>query len=343
MHPARPLSAPILLAVTMGEPSGIGGEITLKAWLKRHDQIPPFMMIDHPVRLRHLANHLGLTVPIQEINAPEEAPALFRTALPVLSLGTSTPYTLGVPSPANALAVCQSIETAVSLARQGCVQGLVTNPIQKKTLYDAGFGYPGHTEFIAHLTGDQSPIMMLMSSDLRVVPVSVHQTLASAIAEINGERIAAVTRATATALQHDFGIETPRIAIAGLNPHAGEDGALGREEIDIIEPAIRSLASEGLNVFGPVPPDALFTARARQGYDVAICHYHDQALIPIKALAVDETVNITLGLPVVRTSPDHGTALDIADQGIADPQSFICALHTARAIACHRQAIRSTS
>ncbi len=344
MPPAPPPPVTTLLAITMGEPAGIGGEITLKTWLKRDAQTPPFMIIDDPSRLENLARHLGLIVQIQEISditTAAEVTDIFETALPVLPLGMDVPYTLGMPIPASAPAVCRSIEMAVSLAREGKVQGLVTNPIQKKALYDAGFDYPGHTEFIAHLTGEPLPVMMLVSPDLRVVPVTVHQSLASAIANIHGDSIAAVVRATAAALQRDFAIENPRIAIAGLNPHAGEDGALGREDIDIIAPAIRGLASEGLDVFGPVPPDALFTARARQGYDVAICHYHDQALIPIKALAVDEAVNITLGLSVVRTSPDHGTALDIADQGIADPQSLLCALQMAQTIAHNRRSLGS--
>lgn len=332
-------SASTPLAVTMGEPAGVGGEISLKTWLGRDAHTPTFVMIDDPARLRHLANLLDLNVPITEIaDIPgvEEALEVFKNGLPVLPLGIDVPFTLGTPTPANAPAVCRSIEIAVSLAQQGKVHGVVTNPIQKRTLYDAGFDYPGHTEFIAHLTGGSRPIMMLASPELRVVPVTVHEPLASAIASINSDTIADVVRSTIAALRTDFAIGNPKIAIAGLNPHAGEDGALGREDMDIIEPAVRRLASDGFDVFGPVPPDALFTARARKGYDVAICQYHDQALIPIKALAVDEAVNITLGLSVVRTSPDHGTALDIADQGVADPQSLLCALKMASRIASNR-------
>ncbi|NQV44186.1 MAG: 4-hydroxythreonine-4-phosphate dehydrogenase PdxA [Rhodospirillales bacterium] len=331
------------LAVTMGEPSGIGGEITLKSWLQRRDETPTFVVLDSPARLERLASTLGLPVPVREISDPTEAMDLFPSALPVLNLGVEVPFDLGVPDPENSAAVCRSIEMAVSLTLKGHVQGIVTNPIQKKTLYDAGFDFPGHTEFIAHLTGEHSPVMMLAGPGLRVVPITVHQSLASAIAGINKDTITACVRATALALHHDLAIEKPRIAMAGLNPHAGEDGALGHEEADIIEPAIRILKDEGFDIFGPVPPDALFTPRARQGYDVAMCHYHDQALIPIKALAVDDAVNITLGLSVVRTSPDHGTALDIADKGIADPQSLICALQMAETIARNRLACRGTS
>ena len=327
----------------MGEPSGIGGEITLKSWLQRRDETPTFVVLDSPLRLERLASTLGLPVPVREISDINEVPDLFPTALPVLNLGIDVPLDLGVPDRENSPAVCRSIEMAVALALQGRIQGIVTNPIQKKTLYDAGFDFPGHTEFIAHLTGGKMPVMMLAAPGLRVVPITVHQPLASAIASIDKDTITACVRATAWALNHDFGIEKPRIAMAGLNPHAGEDGALGHEEVDIIEPAIRILKDEGFDIFGPVPPDALFTPRARQGYDVAMCHYHDQALIPIKALAVDEAVNITLGLPVVRTSPDHGTALDIAEKGIADPQSLICALQMAESIARSRLAYRGTA
>ncbi len=330
MHP------PGLLAVTMGEPAGIGGELTLKSWLQREIHAAPFFVIDSQSRLTRITEILNLPVPMKTINDPEQASDIFPDALPVLDVGQEIPFNPGTPDPKHSSAVCKSIELAVSFALGNRVSGVVTNPIQKKALYDAGFDFPGHTEFIAHLAGGQPPVMMLATDSLRVVPITIHQPLASAISGINRDDIINCTRIAANALVRDFGIDNPGIAIAGLNPHAGEEGTLGSEEKDIIEPAIQLLKDEGLDVTGPVPPDALFTPRARAGYDAAMCHYHDQALIPIKALAVDEAVNVTLGLPIVRTSPDHGTALDIAAKGEADPQSMICALKMARMIAANR-------
>lgn len=324
----------------MGEPAGIGGEITLKAWQARDSAMRPFGVIDSPDRLQKLATHLGIDVPVQPVQSVDRVASTFDAALPVLDLGHEVSFRLGDPDPANGAAVCQSIERAVALTLANETAGVVTAPIQKKTLYDAGFPYPGHTEFVAHLTGDHTPTMMLAAPQLRVVPVTIHQSLSSAIADLTPELIVAKCLATAKALRQDFGIPDPTLAVAGLNPHAGEDGTLGTEEVNIITPAIQSLRDSGLDVLGPVPPDALFTPRARNTYDAAICHYHDQALIPIKALAVDEAVNVTLGLPIVRTSPDHGTALDIADKGIADPQSFLCAVKMAGEIAANRQGAR---
>lgn len=324
------------LAVTMGEPAGIGGEIALKAWQARNSNVHPFVVIDSPDRLQKLVTHLGIDIPLQSVQSVDQVASTFDSALPVLDLEHSVSFRLGDPDPANGSAVCRSIERAVALTLANETAGVVTTPIQKKTLYDAGFPYPGHTEFVAHLTGGHAPTMMLAAPQLRVVPVTIHQSLSSAIADLTPELIITKCQATAKALAQDFGISNPKLAVAGLNPHAGEDGTLGTEEIDIISPAIRSLRDSGLDVLGPVPPDALFTPRARTTYDAAVCHYHDQALIPIKALAIDEAVNVTLGLPIVRTSPDHGTALDIADKGIADPQSFLHAVKMASEIAANR-------
>jgi 4-hydroxythreonine-4-phosphate dehydrogenase len=240
----------------------------------------------------------------------------------------------GDPDAANAPAVVASIEQAARLAMAGEVGAVVTNPINKAALYNAGFSYPGHTEFLAALTGAiGKQIMMLASPDLRVVPVTVHASLRKSIEMITVERIVAAARTTAMALQRDFGIAAPRLAIAGLNPHAGEQGALGDEETTIIGPAIAELRSDGLEISGPWPPDTMFTETARARYDVAICMYHDQALIPLKTLDMDHGVNVTLGLPIVRTSPDHGTAYDIAGKGIADPSSLIAAIQLAAELA----------
>ncbi len=221
----------------------------------------------------------------------------------------------------------------------GDAAAVVTNPIHKKVLYDAGFRHPGHTEFLAELTGLATPsIMMLASAELRVVPVTIHQSLRQAIASLRGEDIVHCARVTADALKIDFGIARPRLAISGLNPHAGEDGAMGREEIEIIVPAIARLRAAGLTVMGPLPADTMFHAQARAAYDAAICMYHDQALIPLKTLAFEQGVDVTLGLPIVRTSPDHGTALDIAGSGRANPASLIAAIHMAAEIARRRAA-----
>jgi 4-hydroxythreonine-4-phosphate dehydrogenase len=324
------------IAVTMGEPAGIGGEVALLAWKNRKPELPPYFVIDDPVRLQWIAEHLGLGVPVIEITTPFEAFDVFNGGLPVLPVGHRVTATPGQPSPDSATAVCASIEQAVQHCLDGSARAMTTNPIQKNTLYDAGFSYPGHTEYVAHLSGGHEPVMMLASPMLRVVPVTMHQSLRTAITDVNTSTIISKTRITATALAQNFGIERPRLAIAGLNPHAGEDGNMGSEENDIISPAIEALKQDGFQVEGPVPPDALFMPRMRETYDVAICHYHDQALIPIKALDVDNAVNVTLGLPIIRTSPDHGTALGIAGTGTANPQSFVAALHMADQMADHR-------
>ena len=318
----------------MGDPAGIGGELSLRAWLALREWDQSFVCLDDPARLSTLARTLRLDVPIRAITTAAEAPDVFPGALPVLPIPLANPPQPGHPDRANARAVVASIELATTLAMREEVGGIVTNPINKAALYDAGFAHPGHTEFLAELTGvPGQEIMMLAAPALRVVPVTIHVSLQDAITALTTEAIVAATRTTAAALRRDFGIPHPRLAIAGLNPHAGEQGALGREEITIIAPAIAILRAEGIDVSGPWPPDTMFTAKARTRYDAAICMYHDQALIPLKTLDMDLGVNVTLGLPIVRTSPDHGTAYDIAGKGVADPSSLIAALELAAMLA----------
>nr|WP_206692522.1 4-hydroxythreonine-4-phosphate dehydrogenase PdxA [Azospirillum sp. INR13] len=323
----------------MGEPAGVGGDITLKAWAARHEAaVPPFVVLDDPDRLSALAAKLGMAVPVREVADPGDAVALFDQALPVLPVRLGNPVVAGTPDPVNGAAVIASIDRAVALVQAGQAAAVVTNPIQKSSLYAAGFRHPGHTEYLAHLAGlSEEPIMMLAAADLRVVPVTIHVSVRDAVDLLTSEAIVHAGRVTAAALVRDFGIERPRLAVAGLNPHAGEGGAMGREEIDIIVPAIATLRADGIDVSGPRPPDTMFHAAARRGYDAALCMYHDQALIPVKTVDFDSGVNITLGLPFVRTSPDHGTALDIAGTGAANATSLIAALRTADGMARNRR------
>jgi 4-hydroxythreonine-4-phosphate dehydrogenase len=327
------------IALTMGDPAGIGGELSLKAWLALRTTGQTFVALDDPVRLHQLAQDLGLAVPIRLVEHAAEATEIFATALPVLSVPLAAIPVPGQPNPANAHAVVASIEQATKLALAGAVGAVVTNPINKAALYQAGFAYPGHTEFLAELTGATGQqIMMLASPMLRVVPVTAHASLRDSIAMLTTEMIVAAARTTAAALRQDFGIVSPRLAVAGLNPHAGEQGALGTEETTLVRPAIDTLRAEGIDVSGPWPPDTMFTASARARYDVAICMYHDQALIPLKTLDMDHGVNVTLGLPIVRTSPDHGTAFDIAGKGVADATSLLAAIELASRLAARRSA-----
>jgi 4-hydroxythreonine-4-phosphate dehydrogenase len=321
----------------MGEPAGIGGEIALKAWLARHDGVPPFVALDDPDRLVALARRIGVDVPLAVIAAPAEAAAAFAAALPVLPVRVARAPEPGRPAPENARAVVASLDRAIALAREGSAAAVVTNPIHKKALYDAGFAHPGHTEYLGAAVGlAHEPVMMLVGGGLRVVPVTVHMALRAALDALTPELIVAKAEIAAAALARDFAVARPRLALAGVNPHAGEDGAMGTEDRDIVAPAVAALRRRGIDAFGPVPPDTMFHARARAGYDAAICMYHDQALIPLKTLAFDHGVNVTLGLPFVRTSPDHGTAFDIAGTGRADPSSLIAALRCAAAIAAAR-------
>jgi 4-hydroxythreonine-4-phosphate dehydrogenase len=325
------------VAVTMGDPAGIGGEISLLAWRALHSGPQCFVLLDDPDRLAELAKTINCDVGIRVVNHAAAAAAIFREALPVLPVRQAAPAVPGRSDKANARAVIASIERATDLAVRGVVGGVVTNPINKAVLYDAGFEYPGHTEFLAALTGvPGKQVMMLASPSLRVVPVTVHVSLRDALATLTTEKIVATARTTDTALRRDFGIAQPRLAVSGLNPHAGEKGALGNEEELIIAPAISALRTAGADVSGPWPPDTMFTAAARARYDAAICMYHDQALIPLKTLDMDHGVNVTLGLPIIRTSPDHGTAYDIAGKGIANPASLIAAIELAVTLAERR-------
>lgn len=333
--PSRPI------AVTMGEPAGVGGEITIKAWqLRKTRSIPPFFLIDDPERINALAQRLGIALPIAVIDTPAEAIGSFDAALPLLPLLLQAPSRPGVIDPANAPAVIDAIAQATGFAVSGEARAVVTNPIQKSALYEAGFKHPGHTEFLAHLCQEYlglsetpQPVMMLATGDLKAVPATVHIPLGEVADALSQDLIANLLTIISQALRDDFAFARPRIAVAGLNPHAGEGGALGDEESRIIEPAIKIARQRGLDVTGPHPADTLFHAAARQDYDAVLAMYHDQALIPIKTIDFDRGVNITLGLPIIRTSPDHGTALDIAGTGKASPSSFIEALYTAQFIA----------
>jgi 4-hydroxythreonine-4-phosphate dehydrogenase len=327
------MAAPV--ALTMGEPAGIGGEITVKAW--KRGLAAPFFVLDDADRLRAIARCLSLDVPVVEISRPAEAAAVFASALPVLSQPLAKQVEPGRPDPVNVTAVRESIARAVALAQSGEASAIVTNPIHKGVMYQGGFTFPGHTEFLADLLGLAGrEVMMLACSQLRVVPVTIHIALAEAIRTLNTQDIVAVGKTVAAALKVDFGLKAPRLAVAGLNPHAGEDGAMGREDLDIVAPAVARLKAEGIDAFGPLPPDTMFHAKARSRYDAALCMYHDQALIPIKTIDFESGVNVTLGLPIVRTSPDHGTAFEIAGSGQASETSLMAALDMAARIAANR-------
>ena len=318
------------LALTMGDPAGIGGEIMAGLFpmfhVKQRVNTLPYFLIGDPDWMA------GFGVPVAVIGEPEEAENIFNNGLAVLPMRLAVPPVPGTPDPRNAPAVIGSIEMAVKLALSGRVSGIVTNPIAKSVLYRAGFVHPGHTEFLAALTGAPHPVMMLVCPGLRVVPVTVHVSLRRAIEALTTEAIVTAGRITHAALIRDFGISAPRLAVAGLNPHAGEAGAMGDEEQKIITPAIAALRADGIAAFGPLPPDTMFTQAARHTYDAALCMYHDQALIPLKTIDMENGVNVTLGLPIIRTSPDHGTAFDIAGKGVARPASLIAALLLASAM-----------
>jgi 4-hydroxythreonine-4-phosphate dehydrogenase len=322
------------IALTSGDPAGVGPELSVKAWLARDaGQIPPFYVIGDPAQLAARAKRIGAGVPIVEVDAGG-TDAVFGHALPVVPLHNRLGENPGAPDPANAAGIVESIERAVGDCIAGRAAAMVTNPIAKKALYDSGFRFPGHTEFLAHLAEaalarSYMPVMMLAGPELRAVPVTIHVPLAEVPRLLTTDLIVATARIVAADLAARFGIVQPRLAIAGLNPHAGEDGAMGDEDQRLISPAIEMLRKEGLAVSGPLPADSMFHERARARYDAAICMYHDQALIPAKTLAFDETVNVTCGLPFVRTSPDHGTAFDIAGTGQARPDSLIAALKLA--------------
>jgi 4-hydroxythreonine-4-phosphate dehydrogenase len=330
------------LALTLGDPAGVGPEIIVKAWQALRHEPLSFLAVGDFQALAS-ASSGGASI-LRRITSPQEAARVFRDVLPVLDLPLRAPVIAGQPSASAAPAVIQWIETAVGLALSGDVTGVVTAPIAKAPLYAAGFKFPGHTEFLGDLTsaatydGARGPIMMLTAQDLRVTLVTVHAPLARVPSLLSIEAIVNAGLVTAQALSRDFGVIAPRVAVAGLNPHAGESGTLGREEVEFVEPAVRALRDLGVDATGPFPADSLFPAEMRSRYDAVVCLYHDQALIPVKMLDFWGGVNVTLGLPIVRTSPDHGTAFDIAGRGLARPDSLVAAIRLADQIGKRRRA-----
>ncbi len=320
------------LALTMGDPSGIGTEITLSAWEKRKETgLPAFVALSRKNLFLDAGKKSASHVPVQTVSSAEEAMEIFADALPVLELSQPVEAIPGKPDTSSGAMVIKSISLAVDLLYQRKVGAIVTNPINKHVLYDGGFRFPGHTEFLADLAKQKqnsavNPVMMLVSKQLRTVPLTIHIPLSEVEKHISCRLIVDTVQTISQDMKKYFDLDNPRIAVAGLNPHAGENGAMGRAEIDIIQPAIAMLQKDNINISGPWPADTMFHAKARHGYDVALGMYHDQALIPIKTLSFDTGVNVTLGLPFVRTSPDHGTAYDIAGKGLASPDSLIEAL-----------------
>jgi len=337
MEHARRKAGARPLALTLGEPAGIGPDITLAAWLRRDElKLPSFYVLGDAGFLEKRARALGLKVPLAEIDA-DKAGAAFSAALPVVATGQRATAEPGRPDASSAQAAIASIRRAVADVRAGDAGAVVTNPIAKSVLYQAGFAHPGHTEFLAELAAANGkapqPVMMLWSPMLAVVPVTIHLSLREAIAQLSTELIVTTARIVAASLKQSFGLARPRLALSGLNPHAGEDGSLGSEDQAIVAPAVEILRREDIDARGPLPADTMFHEAARKTYDCAVCMYHDQALIPIKTLAFDDGVNVTLGLPFIRTSPDHGTAFDIAGTGRANPASLIAALRLAERMA----------
>jgi 4-hydroxythreonine-4-phosphate dehydrogenase len=322
------------LALTIGEPAGVGPDLTLVAWTRRRElRLPAFYCLGSAAFLAKRAKALGLACPIESVSASEVA-ACFDRALPVVPLQATVTVEAGKPDPANAPAVIEAIARAVGDVRAGAAAAVVTNPISKKTLYDGGFRHPGHTEFLGTLsaawTGTAArPVMMLAGPELKTVPVTIHMPLKEVATALSLDLIVETGKTVARDLQSRFATPHPRLAVSGLNPHAGEGGALGDEEERIVRPAVAALNGEGIVAVGPLAADTMFHPAARASYDVALCMYHDQALIPVKTLSFAETVNVTLGLAFVRTSPDHGTALDIAGTGQGDPSSLAAALRLA--------------
>ena len=315
------------IAISCGEPAGIGPEIAVAAWAAIRGEVP-MLWIGDPSHLPEGTDWQAVSSPVEAANA---------TAFPVLVRDFGTPNVAGVPNPAHAQGVIESIADAVKLVEAGECSALCTAPIHKQALIDgAGFAYPGHTEYLAALAGRDSVVMMLACDMLRVVPATIHIPLAEVPEQLSAATLTDTILITHAALIRDFGIAKPRLAVAGLNPHAGEGGKMGMEEIDLITPTLDALRAEGLDIIGPLSADTMFHAGARATYDAAICMYHDQALIPIKTLDFSGGVNVTLGLPFVRTSPDHGTAFDIAGQGTADATSMIAALRMAATMATAR-------
>ena len=330
----RALQSP--LAVSLGDPAGIGPEVIAKCWDSREALgLPQFVAIGDARSVAAVWDG-----PIELVENPREADAAFDYGLPLIQINAPERDVPGHPSVAGAHTSLDSLELAVGLARSGSASAVVTGPVAKEQLYAIGFSHPGQTEFVAERCGISpgNVVMMLAGPTLRTVPVTTHLPLHEVAAQLNSALIESRGRAALRGLQRNFGIAEPRLAISGLNPHAGEGGQLGREELEIIEPAIAALAAEGWRVTGPHPADTMFHARARANYDAALCMYHDQALIPLKALHFEEGVNITLGLPIVRTAPDHGTAFDIAGEDRADPRAMAAAIRMAASCAAHRAA-----
>ena len=319
------------LALTLGEPAGIGPDITFLAWRQRKElDLPPFYVLGDPQFLMRRCERVAPGLKIAEVE-PSEACAAFKTALPVVDIGLAVSAEPGRPDQSSAPAALAAIRRAVSDVAAGAASAIVTNPVAKNVLYRSGFTEPGHTEYLAKLVGDLTgiaarPVMLLWAPELAVVPVTIHLPLREVVANLTTELVVETGRIVAHDFRQRFGIARPRLAIAGLNPHAGEEGALGQEDLAVVRPAVERLKAEGIDVRGPLPADSMFHRAARESYDVAIAMYHDQALIPIKTLAFDHAVNVTLGLPFVRTSPDHGTAFDIAGTSRADPGSLIAAI-----------------
>jgi 4-hydroxythreonine-4-phosphate dehydrogenase len=334
---------PAPLALTMGDPAGIGPDIALQAWCMRADAgLSSFVVMGDPETFKCRARDLRLNVPVALVDSAQAARDCYPESLPVYPVRLTRPARAGAPDTASSAAVIEAIDTAVAWVRQGKAAAIVTNPINKNLLAQAGFAHPGHTEYLAELCSETGqplrPVMLLTSGELRVVPVTVHIPLKDVPSALTARLIVETVEITARDLQKLFGVFAPRIAVTGLNPHAGEGGTLGREEIDVIAPAIETLRNEGFQVAGPLPADAAFQERSRSMYDVMIAMYHDQALIPVKTLAFDRTVNVTLGLPIVRTSPDHGTAYDLAGTGRADPGSRIESLRLAERLTARQEA-----
>ena len=336
---------PSPLALTLGEPAGIGPDITFAAWRRRGElELPPFYLLADPNFIARRVRRLASDIPIAVIEPPAAA-ATFASALPIVDIGVAVTAEPGNPDRSSAPAAIAAIRRAVADVSGGAAAAVVTNPIAKNILYQSGFAEPGHTEYLAKLTAELTgtaplPVMMLWSPELAVVPVTIHLPLREVISRLSVDLVVQTGRVAAHDLRERFGIVRPRLAVAGLNPHAGEHGALGDEDLTLVRPAVEQLRAEGIDARGPLPADSLFHEAARASYDVALAMYHDQALIPIKTLAFDHAVNVTLGLPFVRTSPDHGTAFDIAGSGRADPGSLIAALKLAARLSGRRESHR---
>ena len=335
------------LALTLGEPAGIGPDIAILAWMRRRElDLPPFYLLSDRRLVQRRADQLGVSISSASID-PSAAYSTFASALPVVELGLAVTAEPGHPDETSAPAAIAAIRRAVADVMAGKAAAVVTNPIAKSVLYRCGFAYPGHTEFLATLAAEATgiyfrPVMLLWSPELAVVPVTIHMPLSEVPRRLDGDLIVETGRIVARDLADRFGIVRPRLAVAGLNPHAGEDGALGSEDRAVVAPAVERLVREGIDARGPLPADTMFHPAARATYDVALCMYHDQALIPIKTLAFDHAVNVTLGLTFVRTSPDHGTAFDVAGTGRADISSLVAALKLAARLSA-RQPLRTGS